>query len=42
MHHTSFAKLKLKAKNGIVPKKLAKYATPLCSSCAYPKITKRH
>jgi hypothetical protein len=41
MHHISFAKLKEMAKQGIIPTRLAKCATPLCSSCAYTKITKK-
>jgi hypothetical protein len=41
MNHTSFAKLKEMAKKGIIPQRLAKCATPLCSSCSYAKITKK-
>jgi hypothetical protein len=40
MHHISFAKLK-EMEKGIIPKQLAKYTTPLCSSCTYTKITKK-
>jgi hypothetical protein len=41
MHHPSFAKLKEMAKKGIIPQRLAKCATPLCSSCSYAKINKK-
>ena len=39
MNHISFNKLKEMAKKGIIPNRLAKCRTPLCSSCSYAKIT---
>ena len=38
--HTSFAKLKEMAKQGIIPKKLARCSVPVCSACEYAKATK--
>lgn len=39
--HTSFAKLKVMAKQGIIPSKFASCPTPVCPACMYGKATKR-
>ena len=39
--HVSFKRLQEMAKQGIIPKKLAKCSIPLCSACQYAKATKR-
>jgi transposase InsO family protein len=39
--HTPFPKLQEMAKQGVIPKKLAKCNVPVCSACQYAKATKR-
>ena len=39
--HTPFSKLQETAKQGIIPKRLAKCQVPVCSACQYAKATKR-
>ena len=39
--HVSFQRLKDMAKLGIIPKRLAKCQTPVCSSCMFAKASKR-
>ena len=39
--HTSFKKLQIMAKQGIIPKRLAKCRTPVCAACMFGKATKR-
>ena len=39
--HISFKRLREMAKQGIIPKRLAKVDTPVCSACEYTKATKR-
>ena len=39
--HLSFAKLQRMAQKGIIPKKFAKCAKPVCSACMYAKATRR-
>ena len=39
--HLSFRKLKIMAKQGIIPRRLENSAVPVCTACAYAKMTKR-
>ena len=39
--HISFKRLREMAKQGIIPRRLAKVNTPVCSACEYAKATKR-
>jgi hypothetical protein len=39
--HISFTKLKHMAKLGVIPKRLAKCPTPVCSACMYAKATRK-
>ena len=39
--HILFQRLKAMAEIGIIPKRLAKCRTPVCSACLYAKATKR-
>ena len=41
MGHISFAKLQIMAKEGALPKHLAKCEIPICTSCMYAKMAKR-
>jgi hypothetical protein len=41
MGHIPFAKLQLMAKQGVLPKHLAKCKVPVCSSCLYAKMSKK-
>jgi hypothetical protein len=40
-NHASFKKLRILAKHGVTPKKLAKFPNPVCSACLYGKATRR-
>ena len=40
-NHIGFAKLKLMAKSGILPKRLANAPAPVCTACMYGKATRR-
>ena len=40
--HMSFARLKQMAKEGLIPKKLAKAKVPTCAACQFGKMTKRN
>ena len=40
-NHIGFAKLKMLAKSGVLPKRLANAPTPVCSACMYGKATRR-
>jgi hypothetical protein len=39
--HVSFQKLQEMAKQGIIPKRFAKVAPPMCATCSYAKATRR-
>ena len=39
--HISFQKLQIMAREGVIPKRLAKCNVPLCTACSYAKATKR-
>ena len=39
--HLSFRKLKVMAKQGVIPSRLEHTMTPVCTACAYAKMTKR-
>jgi len=39
--HLSPNKIRIMAKNGVLPKRLSKCAVPMCTSCLYGKATKR-
>jgi hypothetical protein len=39
--HVSFQRLQEMAKQGIIPKRFAKVAPPMCAACSYAKATKR-
>ena len=40
-NHLSFEKLKIMAKQGVIPSRLANCPTPVCTACSYAKIKKR-
>jgi hypothetical protein len=40
-NHASFKKLRILAKHGVIPRRLAKCPNPVCSACMYGKVTRR-